>query len=117
MGLNGKPKKPYSVIRVDTSNALANANASDETSESDSEDEANKEPDKGFEMVEAEPVEGDQEDVGKGVAHKNDKIGSTVFRGVIKKVSHYSPHTSDPRLDPENFRPAAHGIVHSATIS
>ena len=79
-------KKPYSVVRVETSAALL-ANATDgpegpQEESSDSEDEEPNAPDK----VVAEPLEGGKEDCGKGVARKmTGKIGASVFRGIITK--------------------------------
>ena len=85
--------KPYSVVRVETSKvneALADAeNEAPREESSDSEDELEEEPNKP-EMVVAEPLVGGKEDVGKGVARKMaGKIGSSVFRGIITKVSSY----------------------------
>ena len=87
---DGNKSKPYSVVRVETSSILANTDSEKDAFQedlSDSEDEGQEESSEPFEMVVAEPVEGGQEDLGKGVAHKNEKIGSTSFRGVITKVS------------------------------
>ena len=80
--------KPYSVVRVETSKmANALADAENEAPPSDSEDELDEEPNKP-EMVVAEPLVGGKEDAGKGVARKMaGKIGSSVFRGIITKVS------------------------------
>ncbi|KAL7535756.1 hypothetical protein ACHAXR_006716, partial [Thalassiosira sp. AJA248-18] len=80
--------KPYSVVRVETSaGASSNTDTEKDASrdEPDSEDEPEEEETRESEMVAAEPVVEGEEDIGKGVAHTNGKVGSTVFRGEITK--------------------------------
>mmetsp|Transcript_6956 Transcript_6956/g.13000 ORF Transcript_6956/g.13000 Transcript_6956/m.13000 type:complete len:341 (-) Transcript_6956:736-1758(-) len=85
---NSYEKRPFRVVRVETSNSSSNMNDAgkeapqDESSDSDDEVE---ETDK-TEMVVVNPVLGGREDTGKGVARKSDKIGACVFRGNITKV-------------------------------
>lgn len=75
--------KPYHVVRVETSNANTLPGTTEasmeETSDSDSELDEQK-------RVVADPVVGGKEDIGKGVAREmTNKIGSSVFRGIVTK--------------------------------
>lgn len=85
--------KPFRIVRVETSNTDANGadNAEKEPSQEPSPE--SEEPSE-CKNVEAEPLVGGEEDCGKGVARKmTGKIGASVFRGIIVKVS-YSCLTS-----------------------
>lgn len=109
--------KPYSIVRAETSNALANADdnekeASQEQS-SDSEDEPEELVD--LDTVEADPLIGGEEDYGKGVARKMiDKIGASVFRGTIIKVSWTGSRPSPTALSfiSQNFPSDPGHLVH-----
>jgi len=78
---------PYSVVRVETSNASANED-DDENETEDVVDANDTEEMLTSETAAAEPVVGGEEDIGKGIARRmTDKIGSSVFRGKITKVN------------------------------
>ena len=85
--------KPFRIVRVETSSTDANGadNAEKEPSQEpspESDDSASRDDPSECKNVEAEPLVGGEEDCGKGVARKmTGKIGASVFRGIIVKVS------------------------------
>lgn len=105
LGHGDKWSKPYRVVRVDVSGNADDADNADdaekektarddESSDSEEEQEERGAPKK---KVVVDPVEGGKEDVGEGVARLSDKVGSSVFRGVITKYKDDDMHEScDP---------------------
>ena len=82
--------KPFRIVRVETSSTDADADSTEKEASQgspSSKSEDGEEKSSEFEMVEAGPLAGGEEDCGKGVARKmTGKIGASVFRGVIVKV-------------------------------
>lgn len=91
---NEKAKKPFNVVRVEVSNA-AELNADMIQQPSSPEQVATDGDD---EMLQADPVVGDEEDIGKGIAREiTNKTSKVRFRGLITK---YHDNDKNSHLDP-----------------
>jgi hypothetical protein len=89
-----KNKKPFNVVRVEVSNA-ADLNADMPQQRPSSPEQGQ---DREDEMLVADPVLGDEEDIGKGVARElKNKTSKVRFRGVITK---YHDNDKNSHCDP-----------------
>jgi len=89
---NSYEKRPFRVVRVETSNSLSNK---DDAGKEATQDESSDSEDEVEEMNKTEMIVklcGGREDIGKGVARKSDTTGACVFRGNITKYKDDDMH-------------------------